>query len=201
MELAQPTSLVFEKNSMMDTTITRNGSPIYKVSTDKHGSTTEVHAPGTDTVLARIVRRELFPDTVLFPEDDNGKSTRVSKWLKRTTLADNSTAVTLETVWGSSVLGTHPDYGLALYGPDRSNIIARWRLQTQSSPLALIIASGLERFQAQILTAFLYEEQRLRITDKNRRLDFETTVYRGSRPSGSSVMTSTSQPQDYIQGR
>lgn len=82
------TCLLFEQNSMLDSTITDNASPIYRVSTNEHGSVTELRAAGPNTVLARIARKEILPDTVKFPDMKGGKSMRVSKWLKRTTQKD-----------------------------------------------------------------------------------------------------------------
>jgi hypothetical protein len=73
---------------MTATTITQNGVPLYKVTTSQHGSMTEIRTTGTDTLVARIARKELFPDTVTFPDTNGGKAVRVSKWLKAGTGAD-----------------------------------------------------------------------------------------------------------------
>jgi hypothetical protein len=80
--------LVFETNSMTATTITQDGVPLYKVTTSQHGSMTEIRTTGTDTLVARIARKELFPDTVTFPDANGGKAKQVSKWLKAGTGAD-----------------------------------------------------------------------------------------------------------------
>jgi hypothetical protein len=80
--------LVFETDSMLNCTIKQNGLPVYTVSTKKSGSTTEVHTPGTNALVARIARKELLPSTVVFPDLNDGKSIRIAKWLKRVTLPE-----------------------------------------------------------------------------------------------------------------
>ncbi|KAJ7755303.1 hypothetical protein DFH07DRAFT_821748 [Mycena maculata] len=163
-----PTCLVFERNSMLETTILRHASPVYRVSTNRHGSTTEVCVPGTHTIIARIVRKEILPDTVAFSDTNGGKAVRVSRWLKRTKQADGRSEAILETDIGACILRTHPDYRLALYDADLSTIVAHWAPLTRPpSPPTLVLAPGIERSQVKILVAFLCEEQKLRIAEKN----------------------------------
>ncbi|KAF7354251.1 hypothetical protein MVEN_01113100 [Mycena venus] len=164
-------SLVFESNSMLATTIFQNAVPVYRVSTSTHGSTTEIRTTGTDMLIARIARKEIFPSTVTFPDMNGEKSIKISKWLKPSELPDGLTAATLQTPIGDFVLGGHPEYTLALYTPDITTLIAHWSQKTSNasstSPPTLIIASGYEGAHAQILAAFVYEEQEIRIARKN----------------------------------
>ncbi|KAJ6576029.1 hypothetical protein DFH09DRAFT_1150226 [Mycena vulgaris] len=176
--VAPPRSwLVFEKNSMVSTTITQNAVPVYAVSTSTHGGTTEVRATGTDALVARIARKELLPDTVKFPDFQGGKSMRLSKWLKRTTLADGIPAATFETSSGVCVLCIDPVHRLVLYSADRTTIIAHWQLKTDSSPMALVIAPKMQHAQAMILAAFLYEEQKMRATERNGEVQSASALY------------------------
>ncbi|KAF8178351.1 hypothetical protein K438DRAFT_1769542 [Mycena galopus ATCC 62051] len=130
-------------------------------STSQHGSTTEVHASDTSALVTRIVRKEILADTVRFPGFRGGISLRIRKWLKRTVL--DSVAYALQAVDGAYFLRNYHVYRLALYAPDATTIIAHWNLQTDSSPLTLVISSGLSCSYAQIIVAFLYAEQKTRI--------------------------------------
>ncbi|KAJ7923621.1 hypothetical protein B0H13DRAFT_2401572 [Mycena leptocephala] len=131
-----------------------NGLPVYTVSTKKSGSTTEVHTPGTNALVARIARKELLPSTVVFPALNDGKSIRIAKWLKRVTLPEGQ--------------------GIA----DLSSIIAHWAPKTEPSPRTLIIAPGVERSHAQILAAFLYEDERLRKAVRDWKMEEQRRTHR-----------------------
>lgn len=78
---------------MSATKISLNDIPIYKVSTNQHGRTTKVRSSDTKAVVVHIARKEILPDTVTFPDVNGGKSLCVSKWLKRTPLADGYESV------------------------------------------------------------------------------------------------------------
>ncbi|KAJ6524337.1 hypothetical protein B0H19DRAFT_1200436 [Mycena capillaripes] len=168
------TCLVFGKNSMVATMIMLNGAPVYKVSTSQHGGTTEVRSSDTDALVARIARREILPDTVKFPDVKGTKSLRISKWLKRTALADGTIAFALQCADGPYFLRNHHVHRLALYGTDQTSIVAHWKSQTESSPLTLIISPGVERSHAQIIAAFLYAEQKMRSMEQTGRLGVQT---------------------------
>ncbi|KAJ7111226.1 hypothetical protein C8R44DRAFT_799150 [Mycena epipterygia] len=169
---------------MLTTTITQNGVPAYKVSTNQHGSTTEIRTTGTDALIARIVRKELLPDTASFPDVSGGKAMRTSRWLKRATLADGLPAGALETEIGTCFLRRHPVQGLSLYRADMVTIVTQWQPRTAESPLALIIAAGMERSHTLILAAFLYEEQRLRIMEKNGKVQEERLLFTATYENG-----------------
>ncbi|KAJ7509452.1 hypothetical protein B0H11DRAFT_1959699 [Mycena galericulata] len=180
------TCLNFGRDSMQTTTVLCRGKPVYAISTDQHGATTEVRVPGTQALVARIARKELLPDTVAFPDVGDGKALRVSKWLRRTKLADGLPAAILETDIGECVLRIHPEYRLALFTPDLSIIIAHW--ESGVTPPTLVLAPGIERSQAHILAAFLYEEQKMRIAERNgdpqianfkAKLEYRTTLTTG----------------------
>ncbi|KAF7332935.1 Peptide methionine sulfoxide reductase [Mycena venus] len=158
------TTLVFEKNSMLNTTILCNSSPspAYTVSTRWPTSPTNIRAANTDELVGRINPRTFMPDTIMLPHAYGGEELRVSKWLKREKLGDGSPASVLSLGEERRFLVVHKEYGLALLAADTKTILAHWRPETSSSRLALIISHGLEKFETEILVAFLFEEGRLR---------------------------------------
>ncbi|KAJ7691046.1 hypothetical protein B0H17DRAFT_1201386 [Mycena rosella] len=163
------TVLAFESNSMLATMITRGGAPLYAVSTNQHGSTTEIRAPGTNTLLARIARRELLPDTIAFAD---GKPTRLSKWLKQGTLADGLPAATLDTPPGVCVLRAHPEHRLTPLPPAVA-------LAPTQVTMALVFPKAVDAgWEVRILAAFLFQEQRTRIAERNSEVHATAVMYR-----------------------
>ncbi|KAJ7754631.1 hypothetical protein DFH07DRAFT_822887 [Mycena maculata] len=156
------TSLVFDKDSMINTTIQLNLSPAYTVSTRFPGSTTEIRSAGTGTVVGRINRRTYLPDTVAFPDAPNRKAVKISTWLKDAKLADGSPGSVLQLGKESTFLVAHSDYELALFAGDMKTILAHWQPRTGSANRALIIFAGMEKHQTEILAAFLFQEQKIR---------------------------------------
>jgi hypothetical protein len=75
-----------------------------------------------------------------------------------------------------------------LYSADLSTIIAHWALKTESSPRTLVIAPGVERSHAQILAAFLYEDERLRKAVRERGLEEEKRTRLTLRMGGASAL-------------
>lgn len=95
----------------------------------------------------------------------------------------DSPAYALETHIGACVLRTHPVHRLAvrqlslcacfnlidvlqLYSPDLNTIVAHWERHPGS--MILVLSPGIEASQAQILVAFLYEEQKMRADEMSR---------------------------------
>ncbi|KAJ6555838.1 hypothetical protein B0H19DRAFT_1151324 [Mycena capillaripes] len=147
---------------MVNTTILRNSSPAYTVSTRWATSPTNIHAAGTGALLAKINPRTLLSDTVMFRHAYEGKEVKLSKWLQRERLDDGSPASVLLLCGERRFLIRHNEYGLTLFAADMRTILARWRPETKSLPLALVISRGMETFETEILTAFLFEEGKLR---------------------------------------
>ncbi|KAJ7603595.1 hypothetical protein FB45DRAFT_908550 [Roridomyces roridus] len=168
--------LTFSRNSMLSTTIRRQpqGNLVYLVTTNMHATTTEVRDADTERPVARIVRKDFLPDTVSF---SGGKTVRMNKWLKRAELPDEIPSSILEIDMGQCVLRAHPQYRLALYSPGMDNILAHWEPNTH--PPTLILSPTVESSQSQILTAFLYLEQMMRIKEKN--ATTRASVYPGTK--------------------
>ncbi|KAJ7724363.1 hypothetical protein B0H16DRAFT_1384948 [Mycena metata] len=89
----------------------------------------------------RISRKEVLPDTVSFPNINNGKDLRRNKWLRRCTLPD-----------GSSTQSTTP--------------IAHWQRRDNACPLSLVLYTGIEGFHPQIITAFVIQELKMGMAEK-----------------------------------
>ncbi|KAF7365733.1 Peptide methionine sulfoxide reductase [Mycena venus] len=162
-----PVCLTFSANSMINAILYRDGRPVYTISTELLGSTTEIKASATSELLARITRKELLPDIVTFPNVDGGKDMRLSKWMRRCKLPDGSHAHVIETEVGNCLLRKHRTHRLALFTEyDLESPVAHWERPDESSPLSLILYSGTENFHPQIITAFTVQELKMRMAEK-----------------------------------
>ncbi|KAJ7112109.1 hypothetical protein C8R44DRAFT_882513 [Mycena epipterygia] len=162
---------------MLNTVIERDSSPAYTVSTVLGAPTTYIRSAGTETLLGSITRRMFLPDTVTLPGVGQGKTRRISQWFKDTKMADGAPASVLQLGGEPRFLAQHNDYGLAVAirsGYYRT-YLARWQPGTDSSKLALVLSPGMGDFETEILTAFLFAEQKVRPRQKNR-MDMETAV-------------------------
>ncbi|KAJ7727558.1 hypothetical protein DFH07DRAFT_851754 [Mycena maculata] len=165
--LPPPIALTFATDSMINATLYRNARPAYKLSTKLQGTTTELRDCGTSELLARIIRREILPDTVTFPNLDDGKDIRVSKWLRPCKLPNGLEAQVVETELGKCFLRRDPVHRLALYTEyDLEKPVAHWKLPDNASPLSLILHPGTENFHPQIIAAFTIEELKMRMAEK-----------------------------------
>ncbi|KAJ6453718.1 hypothetical protein C8R45DRAFT_1038723 [Mycena sanguinolenta] len=168
-----PVCLTFSKNSMINATLSRDSRPAYTLTTKLQGSTTEIRAPGSTEVQARISSNLFLPDTVEFPNIRGGPKVRLSKWMKNCKLADGSRAHIIETEMGKCVLKQHHVYRLALFMEhDLDNPIARWYLGSGNSQLSLILSQGTETFHLQVIAAFIIQELRMRGTETSSQMAF-----------------------------
>ncbi|KAJ7036342.1 hypothetical protein C8F04DRAFT_953916 [Mycena alexandri] len=162
-----PVCLDFSTDSMINTTLYRDSRPAYTISTELQGSTTELRTAGTLQLLARICRKEVLPDTVSFPNINDGKDLRLSKWLRRCTLPDGIHAHLIETEVGNCLLKKHIDHRLALFAEyDPETPVAHWERRDGTSPLSLILYAGTENFHPQIIAAFIVQELKMRMAEK-----------------------------------
>ncbi|KAJ6626147.1 hypothetical protein B0H10DRAFT_1999209 [Mycena sp. CBHHK59/15] len=162
---APPTFLTFGTNSMINTTLFLDTRPAYTISTALQGSTTEIADAGSKEVLARIVRKEVLPDTVAFA---GGKEIRVSKWLRKAKLPDGFSASEIDTEVGKCYLRMHREYRLALFTEyDLDTPVAHWERHSDPfAPPTLVLYSGTENFRPQIVAAFTIMELKMRMTEK-----------------------------------
>ncbi|KAJ7875034.1 hypothetical protein B0H13DRAFT_1723284 [Mycena leptocephala] len=160
---APPICLTFSKDSMINTTLYRDSRPVYTISTELQGTTTEIRAAGTAELLARICRNDILPNTVAFPSINDGKVMRLSKWLRGCKLPDGSHAYVIETELGNYFLKKHRTHRLVLFTEhDLETPIARWELSSGSSPLSLILYPGTENFYPEIIAAFTIQDLKMR---------------------------------------
>ncbi|KAJ7055450.1 hypothetical protein C8F01DRAFT_1373665 [Mycena amicta] len=164
--------LVFARDDVKNTSIAIDGAPAYTVRTPLDSMTTEIIAAGSMVALARVVRREIFPNTVAFAVSGGilGHEVRLDKWLRKGKMADKSTAYFLQINDERLVLRRHPQYRLALSAPENdSQDIARWDRPTVLSPPTLVLKStdnASEAHRIQILTAFLVVELAMRLKEQ-----------------------------------
>jgi uncharacterized protein involved in exopolysaccharide biosynthesis len=86
--LAPAARLIFSSDSMENATLSLDSGPAYTISTDASAVRTELRASGTGDLLARVVRKEFLPDTIMFPAFNGGKEMRLNKWLKKSKHSD-----------------------------------------------------------------------------------------------------------------
>lgn len=67
---------------MVNTSITVNGTPLYKISTvDTVGAITNIKDARTCALISTINRRTLHPDSVAFAQRYGGRVLKVKEWL------------------------------------------------------------------------------------------------------------------------
>ncbi|KAJ6550406.1 hypothetical protein DFH09DRAFT_1168807 [Mycena vulgaris] len=181
-----PVSLTFNADSMTNATLTiNNTTPAYTISTDSRGGTTEIRAAGTDEVLARIVRKGILPDTITFPNLNGGKAVRLTKWLKSATLPNGVPVCIIETAVGKCFLRKYRLYRLALFTEhDLDTPVAYLMRPTVATPIGMVLMlePGTESFRAQIIAAFIIQEQKTRAEEEALRAtwDPEKRVYKAA---------------------
>jgi hypothetical protein len=81
----------FSREDMKNTKIFNNqpASPLYSVVTDiKSDKRTDIFDARGNRLLARVDKRDILPDTITFPNRNNGSSINLSKWLQKSKLED-----------------------------------------------------------------------------------------------------------------
>lgn len=88
-------SLVFSPDSLKNTTVYHASSnlldtsnPMYSISTELTDHRTEIRDARTQRLLALIERKDILPDTITFPERNEGKAMKISRWLQKSKLVD-----------------------------------------------------------------------------------------------------------------
>ncbi|KAG6830320.1 hypothetical protein H0H92_001255 [Tricholoma furcatifolium] len=128
------------KRSLLNTTLTCKGRPVYTINTVVFGNdTTTIKDAQTKRVLVTIHHNTFLPDTVTFADYYKGKPIRIHKWLTDIKLPDTRESDAHDPSakpWAHEVF--HGAYSSILMNP------------------------GTEHFRLQILVSFLMMEQRLR---------------------------------------
>jgi hypothetical protein len=166
-----PKSYNFSLENMKNTKIFNNqpASPLYSVVTDtKSDKRTEIFDARGNHLLARIDRRDILPDTITFPNRNNGSSINLNKWLQKSKLDDGHHIHSIETAHGTYVWKSDADYRLALYRKDdMTNPVAHLQRGTRTQNFAVIMQGEAELIRDDVIVSFLILEQRLRISEKN----------------------------------
>lgn len=166
-----PKSYNFSREDMKNTKIFNNqpASPLYSVVTDiKSDKRTDIFDARGNRLLARVDRRDILPDTITFPNRNNGSSINLSKWLQKSKLEDGHHVHSIETAHGTYVWKSNADYRLALYRKgDMSSPVAHLQRGTRTQNFAVIMQGEAELIRDDVIVSFLILEQRLRISEKH----------------------------------
>lgn len=166
-----PKSYNFSREDMKNTKIFNNqpALPLYSVVTDiKSDKRTDIFDARGNRLLARVDRRDILPDTITFPNRNNGSSINLSKWLQKSKLEDGHHVHSIETAHGTYVWKSNADYRLALYRKgDMSSPVAHLQQGTRTQNFAVIMQGEAELIRDDVIVSFLILEQRLRISEKN----------------------------------
>nr|GAT53172.1 predicted protein [Mycena chlorophos] len=174
------TRLVFAEDNMKNTSIFVDGAPAYTIRTPLDNKTTEIVEAASGSVLARVVRKELRPDTLALVGTDGrlGPQVRVDRWLRKGKLQNKASAYFLATRPDEQLfLRPHPQHRLALYSDVDADYdappIARWeRTCTRSGKyqLSLLISTEHDTSEEErvgILAAFVLLELSLRLKESS----------------------------------
>ncbi|KDR81967.1 hypothetical protein GALMADRAFT_276605 [Galerina marginata CBS 339.88] len=158
--------LVFDRNSVISATLYSRAGPLYRITTNKAVSRTDLCDLTEQRVVATVKRRELFPDAVVFAHR-SGKSIRLSKWLKRQKSPPGIQRTTeLLTPSGSFTWKSDSTHRFALYSQDQTPI-AYSKMLEDPPTLALVLMNCSDSIvQVEIITSFLVLEHKLRMKEK-----------------------------------
>ncbi|KIJ10824.1 hypothetical protein PAXINDRAFT_172043 [Paxillus involutus ATCC 200175] len=164
------TQYYFSANSMKNTTVfVHQSRPLYNVSTElKSDKQTRVSDAHTGRLIALVERREIFSDTVTFPNQNGGQALSIHKWLQKSKLADGYTVHLMQTSHRQYIWKSDSRHRLGLYKEsDQTQPIAYLQPVSATQNFALVLESSAEAFRDDVLVAFLILEQRLRISERN----------------------------------
>ncbi|KAG1763368.1 hypothetical protein EDD22DRAFT_777131 [Suillus occidentalis] len=161
----------FSREDMKNTKIFNNqpASPLYSVVTDvKSDKRTDIFDARGNRLLARVDKRDILPDTITFPNRNNGSSINLSKWLQKGKLGDGHHIHSIDTARGTYVWKSDANYRLALYRKgDMSSPVAHLQQGTRTQNFAVIMQGEAELIRDDVIVSFLILEQRLRISEKH----------------------------------
>jgi len=161
-------NLVFDRNSVISATLYSRAGPLYRITTNKSVSRTDLCDLTEQRVVATVKRRELFPDVVVFAHR-SGKSVRISKWLKRQKSPPERPRTTeLLTPSGSFIWKSDNTHRFALYSQDQTEFpIAYSKILEDPPTIALVLRNCSDTIvQVEIITSFLVLEHKLRMKEK-----------------------------------
>ncbi|KAF7326226.1 hypothetical protein MKEN_00475300 [Mycena kentingensis (nom. inval.)] len=174
--------LVFSPNSMVAATISsasESGTPLYTLTTSLSGdrSTIEDVRTGGPRVVGKITRKVLLADKVAFAvegaENSKLREMKLEKWMQDVVEEVDGRSIrvgcTIHVEEGITfVLRAHDEYQLALYAEgDNTSPLAHWKppvppASAKTTSITLVLDARVEKYQMQVIIAFLLEERRRR---------------------------------------
>lgn len=171
-----PLSLKFNKKSCTNCTIYQGTQPVYRVSTNKDGTRTDLFDLTTPVdeghLISTIKRREFLPDVVKFRA--TSQSLKVNKWLQKEKLSTGLTGMIVDTSCGPLLwrYGSDERYRLALYtDKDAERPVAYLDCSRTRIPMLLVIEPGYQDLVEEILTSALILEYKLKMFERLKRHD------------------------------
>ncbi|KAJ2912239.1 hypothetical protein MD484_g8180, partial [Candolleomyces efflorescens] len=171
-----PLSLKFNKKSCTNCTIYQGTQPVYRVSTNKDGTRTDLFDLTTSLeeghLISTIKRREFLPDVVKFRA--TSQSLKVNKWLQKEKLPTGLTGMMVDTSCGPLLwrYGSDERYRLALYtDKDAERPVAYLDCSRTRIPMLLVIEPGYQDLVEEILTSALILEYKLKMFERLKRHD------------------------------
>ncbi|KAH6907035.1 hypothetical protein BKA70DRAFT_1105039 [Coprinopsis sp. MPI-PUGE-AT-0042] len=171
-----PLILKFNRRSASNATLYSGSFPIYKVTTNKDGTKTDVYdVVGQEAHIATIKRREFLPDVIKYRNRPAGSDiVKLASWLKYERLEEGMTCVSFDTSCGQFTwrYGHAERYRMALYkSKDFSSPIAYLKNTDRNIPMLLHINAGHQEMIEDILLSVLILEYKLKMYERLKKHD------------------------------
>lgn len=166
---APPTSYFLTSTNTKNATIyARPGIPLYTITNDGKQTIVNDHrTPGR--IVAIFHQREFLPDTISFPERNGSAPIKVQKWLRKTKLADGTTAFVMGTDYGPYVwkmVSSHRQKVYAQYDLDRPIASCSFHTTPSNGKPAFLLEYDAEPLREDIMVAYLLQRQRVMSEDR-----------------------------------
>ncbi|PPQ82211.1 hypothetical protein CVT24_012889 [Panaeolus cyanescens] len=161
--------LVITKPSALNNVLLLNGKPRYIISTtDPAAAKTKITDARTKELLAKVHRRTIFSDEVMFTHHENGKPIKIGKeWFKESKMPDGRVRWDIETSSGNFAWRMDVVHRLVLCpASDMDNPIAWVQLPNENKSFAIIVPPGWESIWDIIIAGWVILEQKMRLYEK-----------------------------------
>ncbi|KAG0701078.1 hypothetical protein DFH29DRAFT_928974 [Suillus ampliporus] len=166
---APPTPYFMTSTNLKNATIYAHPAvPLYTITSD--GRQTVINdrrTPGR--IVAIFHRREILPNTVSFPGRNGGAPISVQKWLRKTKLADGTTAFVMGTDYGPyvwKIISSHRQKVYAQCDLDRPIASCSLQATLSNGKPAFLLEYDAEPLREDILVAYLLQRQRVMSEDR-----------------------------------
>ncbi|KAG1897325.1 uncharacterized protein F5891DRAFT_1049015 [Suillus fuscotomentosus] len=144
------------------------GIPLYTITDDgKQMIVNDRRTPGR--IAAIFHQREILPNTISFPERNGNAPISVQKWLRKTRLADGTTAFVMGTDYGPyvwKIISSHRQKVYAQYDLDRPIASCSFHATVSNGKPAFLLEYDAEPLREDILLAYLLQRQRVISEDR-----------------------------------